>query len=358
MTALRGHASPAVGLMDKGPAAASAADIEHLLRMINGFQLSQAIHAAAVLGLADRLNSGLRTTAELAEATTTDPAALYRLMRALAAIGIVDEDADHCFVLTALGSHLREDVAGTQAPMAIMIGQASHWRAWGSLIDAVRHGVTAFDHVHGCGVWDHRQKHRAEARIFDRAMAAGTERFVQAVLDAHDFSGSRHIVDVGGGDGMFLARILAAHPALEGTLFDLPHVVAEASSLLAAQGVHDRCRIDGGDFFAGVPEEGDLYFLKWILHDWDDAAAIDILRSCRKAMKPGSKLLVAEHIIAARSDSPAGAFMDLNMMVMTGGRERTRAEFAGLFAAAGLHLVTVTPTATPLTLIEGALEPS
>lgn len=327
-----------------------------LLHLINGFQASQAIHVAAVLGLADLLGAGDRTADDLAAATQTHPASLYRLMRALASIGVFREGEGKRFGLTAVGKHLRSDIAGTQAPMAIMVGQSNHWRAWADLLFAVRTGSTAFDHVHGNGVWEHRQSHPEEARNFDRAMAAGTERFAETLLGLYDFSRYHHVVDIGGGDGMLLSKILAAHPSLRGTLFDLPHVNAKAAESLGALGLSGRCRTIGGDFFAGVPEGGDVYLLKWILHDWNDAASIDILRSCRRAMQSGAKLLVVEHIIGAPNTTPKATFMDINMMVMTGGRERTRDEFAALFAAAGLRLSLVTPTATSLCLIEGVLE--
>jgi hypothetical protein len=325
----------------------------NLLRLINGFQASQAIHVAATLGLADLLGRGPRTASELAAQSGTHPAALYRLMRALAAIGVFKEDDDQRFALTAVGEFLRNEIAGTHAPMAQLVGRPNFWQAWGDLLYAVRSGATAFDHVHGSGVWEYRAKCPEEARIFDRAMAAGTERFAEAVVDVCDFGRFRHVVDIGGGDGVFLAKVLAAFPHLRGTLFDQPHVAARAASSLETYGFEGRCRAVGGNFFVGVPEGADAYLLKWILHDWDDTASIGILQSCRRAMRPTGMLLVVEHVIGPPNTSPDGTFMDLTMMVLTGGRERTREEFAALFAEAGFRLVSVTPTATPLSVIEG-----
>jgi O-methyltransferase domain/Dimerisation domain len=326
-----------------------------LLRLINGFQASQAIHVAATLGLADLLDSGPKTTADLAASTKTHPVALHRLLRALASIGLFRQDHDCRFSLTALGAFLRSDAAGTHAPMAQLLGRPNVWQAWSNLLYSVRTGTTAFNHTHGSGVWDYRAQHPEEATIFDRAMASGTERFAESCIDVCDFGRFHHIVDVGGGDGMFLAKILAAYPHIRGTLFDQPHAIARAATSIDSSTLSDRCQLLGGNFFIGVPEGGDAYLLKWILHDWDDTASVDILRSCRRAMTPASKLLVVEHVIGHPDICPDGTFMDLYMMVMTGGRERTQDEFATLFAEAGFRLMSVTPTATPVSVLEGTL---
>jgi hypothetical protein len=327
-----------------------------LLHLINGFQASQAIHVAATLKLADLLGSGAKTTADIAGSTKTHPVSLYRLMRALAAIGVFHEDEEHRFALTAVGEFLRSDVSGTHAPMAELVGRPYFRQAWGDLIHTVRTGVTAFDHAHGKNVWEYRTERPDEERIFDRSMATATERFAEAVLDACDFGRFQHIVDVGGGDGMFLAKILAAHPRIHGTLFDQPHVITRAAASMDSLGFSGRCQGLGGNFFVNLPEGADAYLLKWILHDWDDKASIDILRSCRRAMKPASKLFIVEHVIGPPNTSREAKFMDLSMMVLTGGRERTRDEFAVLLADAGFRLLSVTPTVTPLSVIEGALE--
>lgn len=347
------HAAPS-------PQAAAGADDPRaeLLRLINGFQVSQALHVAATLRLADHLGDGAASAGELAAALGAQAPRLHRLMRALAAVGVLRAEADGRFALTAAGHYLRESTDGTLAPMAVMIGQPSHWQAWGALAHAVRHDATAFDHVHGADVWTHRRRHAGEARIFDRAMAAGTDRFADAVLAVCDFRRFRHVVDVGGGDGTFLARILAAHPALRGTLFDCPDVSARAAVRLDGLGLGERCAAVGGDFFASVPAGGDAYLLKWILHDWDDARSVAILRACRRAMAPDARLLIFEHVLGAGKTTPDGALMDLNMMVMTGGRERRPDEFAALLAAGGFELASVQATAAPLGVIEARPAPS
>jgi hypothetical protein len=330
-----------------------SADLSELLM---GFRVSQAIHVAATLGLADLLAFGPKNIGELAEATDTHPPALYRLMRALASAGIFREDDHRRFELTPVGELLRSDVAGTHAPMAQLVGRPNYWQAWGDLLHAVRSGETAFNHMHGAGVWEYRASRAQEGEVFDRAMSARTEQLADAVLQACDFRRFAHIVDVGGGDGTLLAKILAAHPRIRGTLFDQPQTIARAESSLASLGLSTRCQAVGGNFFVSVPEGGDAYLLKWILHDWDDAAAVDILRACRRATKRGCRLLVFERLIGLPNTASEEKFADLNMLVMNGGRERTRDEIAALFDESGFRLVAVTPTSTPLFVIEGVPE--
>jgi SAM-dependent methyltransferase len=326
-----------------------------LMELILGFQVSHAIHVAATLGVADLLASGPMTSAALATATQTHPQALYRLLRALAAVGVLNEDAERGFALTPVGAHLRSDIAGSCAPMAELMGLRSFWAAWGDLAYAVRTGNTAFDHVHGRGVWEYRAQHPEEAELFDRAMAARSEQSIDAVLAAGDFGRFAHVVDVGGGDGTLLARILAANPHARGTLFDQPPTAARAGPLLASLGLAERCRAVGGNFFVAVPDGGDAYVLKNILHDWDDTAAGGILASCRRAMRPGARLIVLEHVVGPPNAAARGKLLDLHMLVMNGGRERSRDEFAALLHQAGFRLA-VTPTSAPLSVIEGMAE--
>jgi SAM-dependent methyltransferase len=328
----------------------------HLSKLLMGFRTSQAIHVAATLGLADLLASGPKTSGELAGATDAQPQALYRLMRALASAGIFREDEHRRFELTSVGELLRTDVVGTHAPMARLVGRPSYWQAWGDLLHGVRSGNTPFDHIHGCSVWEHRAQHPAEGEVFDRAMAARTEQLAEAALAATDFSRFAHVVDVGGGNGTLLAKILTAHQRTRGTLFDQPQTIARAQLSLASLGLSTRCQAVGGNFFAGVPEGGDAYVLKWILHDWDDTASVEILRACRRAMKPDGALIVFERLVGPPNTGSEGKFGDLNMLVINGGRERTRDEFAALFGQSGFRLVSVSPTSTPLFLIEGLPE--
>lgn len=323
-----------------------------LLRLISGFQASRAIGVAAELGLADALGRGPASATELARRTGTHPDPLQRLLQLLAAIGLLAPAGGDRFALTPMGDYLRSDARGSCAAMAELFGRPGIWQAWGDLLHTVKTGETAFDHVHGCSVWQYRARHPGEAAIFDRAMASGSRPFAQAVLEICDFSRFGHVVDVGGGDGVFLATILERHPALHGTVFDQPEVIARAAPPQPREAFQGRYRALAGDFFESVPGGGDAYLLKWILHDWSDTACVAILQSCRRAMALGGRLLVAEYVLGPGFASPEGELMDLTMMVMNGGRERSLDTFASLFAAAGFRLTSATRTATPLCLIE------
>jgi hypothetical protein len=324
-----------------------------LMRLVNGYQVSQAIHVAATLGIADRLKDGPRSADDLAAATGTHPGSLYRLLRALAAVGVFHEDGSQRFTLTPMGDCLRSDAANPVGPWAAFIGRPYFWQAWGHLLHSVRTGENAFQHVHCADVWKYRSEHAEEGAIFDRAMTAISRGVIDAVVGSYNFGVFPCVVDVGGGQGALLAGILRSHRAVRGILFDQPHVVAGADELLRKAGVADRCEVVSGSFFERVPEGGDAYMLKAILHDWEDEAAVAILQACRRAIRPGRRLLVLERLIAPPNEQPDAKFSDLNMMVSPGGRERTREEFAALFAAADFRLVAVAPTGTRLSVIEG-----
>ena len=323
-------------------------------RQVNGYQVSHAIHAAVVLGIADLLAAGAGDVAGLAVATGTDAGALYRLLRALAAAEVFREASERRFTLAPMGECLRSNAADPVAPWAMLAGQPYVHRAWEGLLHSLRTGETAFRHVHGVDVWDYRARHPEQGAVFDRAMSGISRRVAQAVVETCDFGRLRRVVDVGGGEGVLLAHILAAHPDMGGVLFDLPHVVAEAAPVLHAAGAAERCEVVAGDFFQGVPEGGDGYVLKGVLHDWDDAAAVAILRACHRAIAPGGTLLIIERLVAPPNEGADAKFSDLNMLVLPGGRERTREEFEALLAAAGFRLSGVVATGTRMSVLEAA----
>ena len=335
--------------MDKGDQRPSAA----FLDLINGFRVSQAIHVAATLGIADLLKDGPRSSDDLASATGTHADALYRLLRALASVSVFREDADRRFALTPLGECLRSDAHEPMGPWAVHIGQPGFWQAWGSLLDSVRTGENAFRRVHGVSVWDYYARNPTAGAIFDRAMTGLSRRQASAVLKTYDFEQFRCVLDVGGGHGLLLSAILAKHQSLRGVLFDQPHVVEGAEPVLRAAGVADRCQVVGGDFFEALPDGGDAHLLKFILHDWEDAQATAILRNCWHAIAPEGRLLVIDSEIAPPNEGDLGKFRDLTMLVGPGGRERTREEWTALFAAGGFRLVRATPTEAGLSIIEG-----
>lgn len=326
--------------------------LDQLSRLVGGFRASQAIYVAAELGIADLLADGPRTSDELAAASDSHPDALYRLLRALASLGVLREEDGRRFALTELGDGLRTDAEGSIAGWAAFIGRPPFWQSWGALLHSVRTGENAFRHVHGADVWSWRADRPEESAAFDRAMESLTRGATAALIDAYDFGRFGTIVDVAGGNGTFLAALLAAFPALNGVLFDQPHVIPGAEPVLAEAGVADRCQVVAGSFFESVPEGGDAYVLKLIVHDWEDEEAVAILRVCRAAVPDDGAVLVIERQLGPPNAAPVGKLSDLNMLVNPGGRERSHDEYAALFAQAGLRLAGVTPTADGMDVLE------
>ncbi len=298
--------------------------------------------------------AGPRTSDDLAIATGSHAPSLYRLLRALAGVGVFEETGERQFALTPLGDCLRSDSPVRLKGWAEFIGRPYHWRSWADLRHSVETGENAFQHVHGVDPWEYRAREPEESEIFDRAMTDLTRASVRALLDSYDFGRFGVVVDIGGGRGALLAALLGEYPSLRGVLFDQPHVVSGAAELLSAAGVADRCEVVAGSFFEAVPEGGDAYILKAIVHDWEDEEASAILRSCRQAMPAESALLVVERDLGPPNEGPDGKFSDLNMLVGPGGRERTVDEYRALYEAAGFRLVRVTPTAAGLSVVEGA----
>ena len=314
-----------------------------LRRLIDGFRASQVIHAAAELGLADLLGDESRTSDELAAATEADPGTLYRLLRALAALGIFREEAGQRFTVTELGRPLRTDAADSVAGWAVLIGRPYYREAWSHLVESVRAGENAFWLAYGIGVWEYRAQHPEEGAIFDAAMASSSRLVVDSLLAAYDFGRFATIVDVGGGNGALLAALVAEYPKLRGVLFDQPRVVEGVD-------LGPRCEVVGGNFFEAVPDGGDAYVLKWIIHDWEDEESTAILRTIRRT---NATVLVIERLLGSPNDDPAGKLSDINMLVGPGGRERTLEEFAALFEAAGYRLAGTTSTGSDQHVLEG-----
>lgn len=327
--------------------------VAELMRLVNAFQISQAIYVAATVGIADHLAHGPRSSDELAGKTATDAGALYRLLRTLAAAGVLHEDNAKRFALTPLGACLKSDAPAPVGPWAMLIGRPNYWQAWGSLLHSVRTGENAFRHVHGASVWEYRLQNAEEGQLFDAAMTVLSRQSTKAIVEAYDFGKFRRVVDVGGGHGVVLAAILTTSPSLRGVLFDQPHVVAKAGSAFQSAGVADRCTIEGGNFFETVPQGGDAYFLKSILHDWSDAEAMQILRVCRAAIRDSGRLILAEQVIEPPNEGLIGKMSDINMLVVQNGRERTVEEFAELLGSAGFALASRIPTASNLNILEG-----
>lgn len=324
-----------------------------LRRLIIGYRLSQALHVAAGLGIADLLAAGPRDAGDLAAATGTRPDALRRVLRLLAIEGVLAVEGGR-FRLTALGEPLRSDAPRSLRRRAINDGAPENWRAWGELLHSVRTGEAAFERAHGAPLFDHLARHPDAAATFDRLMAEQTDGWAGAVIAAYDLSRCRTLVDVGGGRGALLAAALQANPGLRGILLDLPHVVPAARAALERAGVAARCEVVGGDFRAAVPEGGDVYLLKQVLHDWSDDQAQAILACCRRAVPPEGRLLIVEVLLGSANAGSYGHYLDLHMLVLAAGRDRDLDGYRALLEATGFRLVRALPTSCELSIIEAA----
>jgi len=294
-----------------------------LTQMITGGRVAQAVYVAAKLHLADLLADRAKTVDELALLSGTHAPSLYRLLRALASLGVFAEQPDQSFTLTPLGDLLRSDVPGSLWPAALFHGDPYRWRTIGDMEYSIRTGQPAPPHLYGMDEWAYFATHPETGAIFDAFMTAQTQQQVPAILAAFDFSSIGTLVDIGGGQGLLIASILRAHPEMRGVLFDQPEVVSQAPPLLEAHGIANRCRIIGGDLFGDLPEEGDAYLLKLVLHDWDDDHAARILANLRRTMATSTTLVLVENVIPPGNDPQPAKLMDLTMLISLGGRERT-----------------------------------
>jgi hypothetical protein len=330
----------------------SVSPTQAVLQVIAGFWLSRCVYIAAKLGLADLVQESPKTPAELAVLTGTHAPSLYRVLRALASNGWLPEDADGRVGSTALSAGLITGAPGSLRALATTELGEEHYPAWGNLLFSVKTGELAFDNVFGMPNWQYWAGHDEHAQVFNRAMSEMTAVIEPAVLSMCDFSPFKTIVDVGGGRGTLISSILQAYPDARGIVLDLPHVIDEGRQLIADQQLAGRCELIPGDFFKDVPSGGDAYILKWVLHDWDDEKSIAILRNCRRAMGREGRLFVVEAPLSSRNEPSMHKLMDINMLVMTGGRERTHTEYEQLFDAAGFELARVTATPLELAVLE------
>jgi O-methyltransferase domain/Dimerisation domain len=324
---------------------------DELNQMIAGFWRTQAVYVAVRLRIPDLLAAGPRTADELAAETGSHARSLYRLLRALSSSGVFCEGADHRFSVTPLSECLRRDTPGSMAGLAWMRGDWQY-RAWGDLLHNVQTGETAFNHVFGEPLFDFLRHTPENAAIFDQGMVGVHGRETEAMLAAFDFSGIEVLADIGGGNGSVLAAVLAKYPALNAILFDRADVIDRAKANLAQAGVADRVQFIAGDFFQSVPSGADAYFLRHIIHDWNDNQARMILENCHAAMSNNGRLLLAEFVLPDGPGPFHGKWFDLAMMTVTGGQERTESEYRTLLGECGFWWNRIVPTATELSVIE------
>lgn len=327
--------------------------VKTLTEMIYGYRLTQLVYAAAKLGIPDLLKDQPRRNEELARLTNTDPSVLYRVMRALASLGLFVEEAPGRFGLAELAAPLLSDVPGTMRPVAILRGEESNWKPWAELFYALKTGENAFAHAFGADLFEYYNANPDAAASFNETMSISTRQTVNALFECYDFSSSRKFVDLGGGHGHLIAALLSRYPAATGVVFEMPYVVDDARKYIENAGLAARCRVVGGNFFESIPRGADTYILRHIVHDWDDERAGILLRNCRSAMCDTGKVLLLESVVPFRGGRSV-KINDVHMMLQTpGGRERTEEEFRELLASNGFRLDRMIPSGEDSYILEG-----
>jgi hypothetical protein len=323
-----------------------------LIQMATGYWVSRILYAAARLGLADRLADGPKSAAELAGPTETHAPALHRLMRALAALGILTGKDGKRFGLTPLGEALRTGAPGSARATVLTLGGHLGWRAWEEIMHSVQTGKTGFEKVFGMGAFDYLARHPDEASLFSETMIGVHGAEPPTVAEAYDFSKFGTVADIGGASGNLLAAVLTRHAKPRGLLFDLPHVVRDAPALLKARGVADRVRIESGSFFETVPAGADAYMLSHVIHDWSEEQCLTILGHVRKVVPKDGRLLIVEMVLPPGDEFHPGKILDITMLVMPGGQERTPEEYAELLGKARFRMERVIPTTSAVSIVE------
>ncbi|MFC2142246.1 methyltransferase [Acidobacteriota bacterium] len=323
---------------------------EKLMKFIVGRWISKPIYVAAELGIADMLAEGPKHIDDLAQSSKSHAPYLFRVMRALASVGIFSEIEDKRFENTPLAEHLK---TGAMRSIALMFNSDWSDEAWKYFLESVKTGETAFEKAHGMSVSNWLEKNPRAAEVFNEANAIKAASSHRAIVDVYDFSGINTLIDVGGGLGVLMAEILIANPLMEGIVADIPSVIQNTQKVIQARGIEDRCQAIKCDFFKNIPSGGDAYLMSNILHDWTDEQSHLILTTCHRAMKGDSKLLVIEMVIPPGNEPSVAKLLDLEMLVITGGRERTEAEFKDMLEVSGFKLSRIIPTNENTCIIEG-----
>ena len=324
-----------------------------LLRLANGYQISQAIRVAAELKVADIIGDEPVSAEDIAPRVAAHPGSLYRLLRALSTVGVFRETDDRRFVASPMSDLLRTDHPRSMWGWPAFNGRPHHWQLWGDLLHCVRTGEDANYHLHGMAGWTYLADKPEETAAVNAGQAALSRNVAPAISAAYDFARFQRIVDVGGGNGTLLAAILSATPRTTGIVYDLPHVIPSAVAVIRRAGLEGRCETAGGSYLDAVPPGGDAYIFKSVLMDETDEQAALVLRNVRTTMGPRGTLLVIERLIGAPNEEHSDAFFDLTMLVATGGSVRRRDEWAAIFTAGGFTLDSVTPTASRFHVLEG-----
>ncbi len=327
--------------------------MERLFQAAGGYMISAALSVAAKLKIADLLADGPRSVASLAQATRSNEDALYRVLRALVSAGFFSAPQPRTFALSPETQLLRSDVPGSIRPMVLWAANAMHFQVWAEMSYSVETGKPAVEKLYGKPCFEALRALPEVAREFNDAMTCYSASLAPALLEAHDFTGTHALMDVAGGHGFVLCEVLGRYPAMKGILFDMPGVVDGARSRIESLNLGGRCRTAAGDFFRHIPAGADTYYMQHIIHDWDDERALTILRNCRRALdtRRNGTLLVMDNVIPETPQPHFGKLLDLEMMLMPGGRERTETEFRRLFTQAGFEIARIVPTRVSQSLI-------
>jgi hypothetical protein len=324
-----------------------------LMQMLFGFMPARAIGIAAELHIADHLTDGSKTAEELAQKTNTHTRSLYRLLRACASVGVFSEDDNSRFSLNPMADFLRSDNPESLRAFAEFMGNGEQFKTWSGFYHSVQTGTPCFDKMHGMQTFDFYSTHPKSGQVFNDAMTSMSLGSSMAVIQAYDFSGIRKLVDIGGGHGFLLASILEKYPTMTGILYDTAAIVKDAKGLLEKHNVTNRCETVGGNFFESVPTGGDAYIMKHIIHDWSDEECVTLLKHCRKGITDGGKLLVIEMVVPQGNEPSLSKLLDLEMLAVLSGCERTELEYSKLFLQSGFRLTKIVPTMSPYSVIEG-----
>ncbi len=334
---------------DVSPETAAA---QQIMQLSTGYIASTCLYVAVKLRIADLIDRASRSSADLARELKVNEDALYRVMRTLTSLGVFEEKSARTFANNLASSMLRSETPGSMYEMALWMTDPFHFQVYANALHSVQTGDPAVEKTFGVPVFEWFPKNPDESEVFNNAMTMFSAMVIPAALEVYDFSGIGTLIDIAGGHGRVLTSILQKYPSMRGVLFDLEHVLAGARPVIESLGLAERCRTVSGDFFKAVPEGGDAYIMKHIIHDWDDERAATILKNIRTAMNPGGRVILLESVVAPGSQPDFAKIIDIEMLLMPGGRERTEQEFRDLFARAGFELTRIIPTKSPLSVIE------